>query len=391
MVGRKHTYLVPDEDRARGLVAAFAEFGFPHVVAGPYRPNRYFTDPDAAADDWDVTVFDTEPDPADERSKWERHAVEQSARALARDHGGFLRLSMGFAPDQADLVAQPRDAALVHRRPAARPATPVIPLVVAPAPATLPFTVVKPPGTGIDLDGLGDVPWSELSHAHGSAADVPGLIEALAEGFGNWAQVLDELIGDDILHQGSCYSATGPAMTFLARLITSDALPLHQQLDLYEVVLYAATRHAAGQLADADRAAARRRPLRPAEWSAEVHQAVGTCVPAMLERWEFESEPARVELAVLAALYPDHAAAAEASIRTMAGTYANTDVGALLNLSLSLIGGNVDLAEQQARSLAVRPVDTSALNAPDLPITSRAAQLMATTASSAARRRKTST
>ena len=380
-MGRKYTYLVPDETGARGLLEAFAEFGYPLVVAGPYRPNRYVTDPDAGAGDWDVTVFDTDPDAADGRSEWERHGVEQAARALARDYGGFLRVAVGFAPGQAGAMADIGKAALVHQRFGARPILPAVSPPATPASALLPFTVVKPLGTAFDLEGLGDVRWSELSHAHGSAEDVPGVIEALAEGFGSWAEVLDELVGDDILHQGSCYSATGPAMLFLPRLILSGALPFGQQMDVYEVFLYAATRHSAGLLADADRAVARRRPLRPAEWSAEVYEAVGTCVPALLDRWALESDPARVELAILAALYPTHGEAVEGSIRAMADAYADTDVGALLDLSLSLIGGDVDLAEQRARRLALRPIDDGALNAPGLSITTRAAGLMATTAS----------
>jgi hypothetical protein len=390
-VGRKHTYLVPDEHGARGLAEAFAEFGFPLVLAAPYRPGRYFTDPDAGADDWDVTVFDTGPDSADERSEWERHTVEQAARALARDYGGFRRMAIGFAAGQAGVIADTRNAALVLERPGARPAPPAVSPPDTPAPAALPITVVKPVGTTIELDGLGDVRWPELSHAHGSAADVPGLIEALAEGFGTWAQVLDELIGDDILHQGSCYSATGPAMPFLTKLITSGALPFHQQMDVYEVLLYAATRHAAGLLSDADRAAARRRPLRPAEWSAEVYEAVGTCVPALLDRWALESEPARVEMAALAALFPGYGAAARGSFSAMAARYEDTDVGALLNLGLALIDGDAELAEQRARGLAIRPAAAVALNAPGLPIATRAAEFMATTASSTARHRRTET
>jgi hypothetical protein len=81
VAGRKRTYLVPDGDSARGLVEAFAGFGFPLVMACPYRPNRYSKDPDAGAGDWDVTVFDTEPDAVDGRSEWEGHA-----RAGSQEH-----------------------------------------------------------------------------------------------------------------------------------------------------------------------------------------------------------------------------------------------------------------------------------------------------------------
>jgi hypothetical protein len=387
-VAQRYTFLVPDEDNARGLADAFAELGFPLIMAGPYRPGRYFTDPDAGVSDWDVTVFDGEPDAASEQSDREWQAVKQAARALAQRFGGFLRTSVAFAAGQASLMADTRNAALVQRRPGARPSVPVAPLPAALSPALLPFEVVEPRGDGIDLDGLYDVRWSELSHAHGSAGDVPGLIEALAEGFGDWSESMSELIGDDILHQGSCYSATGPAMLFLARLISSDALPFHQRLDVYEALLSAATRHPASLIADAERAAARGRAPKPAAWSVEVREAIGTCVPSLLERWEVESEPARVELAAFAALYPEHGVAVAEQVQAMAERYPNTDVSALLGLDLALICGDLESAERQARNLAAHHSSADALEAPGLSITNRVAELLARAASAAARRQR---
>jgi hypothetical protein len=389
-VGWEYTFLVPDEASARGLVEAFAEFGFPLVMAGPYRPNRYYTDPDAGADDWDVTVLDAGPGPADEDPESQRHAVRRSARALARGYGGFLRTSRAFPAGQEGSMTDTRNAAVVERRPGSRPAIQVTPLLAPLAPASLAVEVVAPVGTSIDLDDLWEVGWPELSHAHGSAADVPDLIEALAEGFGDWAQVLDELIGDDILHQGSCYPATAPAMPFLARLITSDALPFYQRLDVYEVLLYAATRHAASLAEDAGRAAARQRLPRPADWSADVREAVGACVPGLLERWDPEPEPVRVVLAVFAALYPHHGAATADRIRDMAARHRDTDAGMLLSLCLSLINGDDELAEQQARSLTGHRRE-SHLDAPGLPVTTRAAEVLAMAASGCTRRPGTST
>lgn len=382
---RKYMFLVRGEVDARGLARAFSEFGFPLVLADPYRPSRYYTDPDAGPGDWEVTAFDPGPGDCSEDSEGRRYAVRQVMRVLALRFGGFSHGSMGFPAGHEGLAGAGRSAAVVVSRPAARPTAPDMPLPPAPARASLPFEVTAPRGTSIDLDGLFDVDWAGLSHAHGSAADVPCLIEALAEGFGDWAQVLDQLVGDDILHQGSCYPATVTAIPFLARLITSDALPFYQQLDIYEVLLYAATRHAESLVEDADRAAARSRPLRAAAWSAEVREAAGTCVPALLERWEREPEPMRVVLAALAALYPDYGTAAADRIRAMSAQYPDTGAGALLSLCLSLINGDSDLAEQQARSLANRYVHASALDAPGLPIATRAAQLLASTASECAR------
>jgi hypothetical protein len=60
--------------------------------------------------------------------------------------------------------------------------------------------------------------------------------------FGDWDQTLDELFGDDLLHQGTCYPATAPALPFLTRMITSNALPARQRLDLYVWLLVAADR-----------------------------------------------------------------------------------------------------------------------------------------------------
>jgi hypothetical protein len=387
-VGRKYTFLVPGEVDARGLAEAFSEFGFALVVAGPYRPNRYATDRDAGADDWDVTAFDIEA--ASGYSERQRQAVSQAARALARGYGGFLRVTMSFLSGQAASITDTRDAVVVLRQPDARPTVPEAPLRPAPAPASLTFEVTQPRGTSIDLAGLFDVNWPELSHAHGGAADVPGLIEALAEGFGDWAQVLDELVGDNILHQGSCYSATVPAVPFLARLITSDALPFYQQLDVYDVLLMAATRHAASLVSDADRAAARQRPPEPDPWSAEVHEAVGACVPDLLERWELEPGPLRVILAVFAALYPEHGVAAAGLIGDMSAKHPDTDVAALLNLCLSLIDGDAGLAERRARGIADCHVNDSHLDAPGLPITVRATGLLTMAASRCIRPRKTS-
>lgn len=140
--------------------------------------------------------------------------------------------------------------------------------------------------------------------------------------------MLDEPIGDDILHQGTCCSATGPAIPFLARLITSDVLPTRQRLT-YRTLLYAVTRYAESLVADADRAAGRQRVLQPAKWSADVYEAVGACLPDLLARWENEPEPAQVMLAAFAGMYPPHGRAVTDQIRHLAGNHPNTGLEAL--------------------------------------------------------------
>ncbi|MHC5903018.1 hypothetical protein ACVNF4_03755 [Streptomyces sp. S6] len=63
-----------------------------------------------------------------------------------------------------------------------------------------------------DLD---TVQWHTLTHAYGTAEDVPGLIRALYEGDEPADEAIYELYGN-IHHQGSVYEASAPAVPFLA-------------------------------------------------------------------------------------------------------------------------------------------------------------------------------
>jgi hypothetical protein len=355
------------------------DFGFPQVASGPYRPGWQFSDRDAGSGDWKVTVLDEGPYAPGEGER-ERDAVKLAARACARQFGAFFHIGAMFSVEQLGMFRNVPEGQVVHRNPGDRPTAPALP----PQPPELPAAPLSldaepPTGTDIDLGDLREVPWQELHHAHGTAIDVPDLIEALAEGFGEWDEVLEELIGDDILHQGSCYSATGPTMPFLARLITSNALPAQHRSDIYQSLIHAATRYAASLIGDAERAAARRRPLKPAEWSAAVYEAVGTCIPDLLARWEVEPEPMRVVLAVLAALYPEHGADIAESIRAMARVFPNTDVSALLDLTLTLIEQDDEQTERHVLKLADQIRRGEALGAAGVPIATRVAVILAET------------
>ncbi|MFJ3762185.1 hypothetical protein [Streptomyces sp. NPDC090080] len=63
------------------------------------------------------------------------------------------------------------------------------------------------------------VQWHSLTHAYGSAEDVPQLIRALYESDDETAdEALYELYGN-IHHQGTVYSASAPAVPFLAHAV----------------------------------------------------------------------------------------------------------------------------------------------------------------------------
>ncbi|MFI5531847.1 hypothetical protein ACIA8O_25275 [Kitasatospora sp. NPDC051853] len=68
------------------------------------------------------------------------------------------------------------------------------------------------------LTGLDRIDWSLLSHAYGTAEDVPSLLRGVASDEEERAVEAEEELWSSIVHQGTVYSATAPAVPFLARL-----------------------------------------------------------------------------------------------------------------------------------------------------------------------------
>jgi hypothetical protein len=108
-------------------------------------------------------------------------------------------------------------------------------------------------------EGLDAVAWTELADAYGPAGDVPPLLVKVAGNGGSWDDQLGDLL-NRLLHQGSCYSASAPALAVLARMITADSLPAASGRDLYCALIWAAGLRRDDIIADADQAAALGRP-----------------------------------------------------------------------------------------------------------------------------------
>ena len=338
----KHTFVVPDEHQARALAEAFVAFGYPLVTAGPHDMSRFIPDRDLSGADWTVTVVDEGPYAMDVQGSREWMTVSRSARMLAREHRGYFFVGAQFDVSQLAIAGRARDV-LKWENPGARPARPT------PRPVTAPFThasltlACEPPqDTGADLGGLDEVPWASLEHAYGQAGDVPALIRGLARNDGEWKDLLGELTGGMVLHQGSCYSATSHVIPFLARLISSDAIPAERRADLYRDLLYAATRHGQSLITDADRAAARGRQPSPASWTPEVRNAVKAVTSALLARWEREPSLIRVLLSALAGLFPEQGAALRDEVRQMAERYPGSSVGVFSDLVVALVDGDAE-------------------------------------------------
>ena len=82
------------------------------------------------------------------------------------------------------------------------------------------------------LEGLEHVDWDRLEHAYGGAGDVPGLLRDLtSRRRRRRARALDQLFGN-IHHQGTVYSATAPAVPFLAELVRREETDYRVRVEL---------------------------------------------------------------------------------------------------------------------------------------------------------------
>lgn len=83
------------------------------------------------------------------------------------------------------------------------------------------------------LKGLDDIPWGKLTHAYGSADDVPSQLRRLAStDEGARKNVWHQLYGN-IYHQGTVYEATAYAVPFLIRLAQTPSVPERDEIMMY--------------------------------------------------------------------------------------------------------------------------------------------------------------
>ena len=336
---------VPDRAAAERLAEALSAFGFPQTGAWPLSP-RAFGSNDGMT--WEVGVVDEGPYPHDLAGYRQEAAVKRQAHTIARAHGGFMTLevSHGAGPHVPSL--QRANPPILLLRPGSRPPVPLIRVLPPPPPGALSLTPDSPVRTLIRPDDLGldAVPWPELTAACIPAADIPAEITRLVQRPGNWDNNLDGLVFSYLVHQGSCYSATGPALVILARLATAGAVTAAKRRDIYLALLYAATRYDDDLIADAYRAAAYGRAPEPGPWTREVKEAVGGVTPGLLARWPSEPSACQLALAALAAAFPGHGQAVTPQIAALADEYTGTQVGAYARLAYHLVSG------ETARTLA---------------------------------------
>lgn len=339
-------FVVPDEETARALAEAFAEFGYPRVTARPSRALPFDFDP-VERTSWTVFVVDEGPYTTDKAGHRAYREVGRQAAALAREHGGFFQGGSQFDVSQLGTADQDGPIRLIN--PGRRPAVPEIVEVPEPADAILALGPDDIEETEIELSGLDDIDWAALEHAHGSAEDIPDLIRGLAYDFEvweEWSEIHSELFGDNLMHQGAFYSATVPAIPFIARIVTSGALPAICRSYLYRDLTLAAGEREASMVS---RMALGGEP-EPAAWTDEVRRAVGDVLPSLLERWDFEPPANRYLLALLAAHYSRTEVIAK--VEAMADQFSDTKPGCYLGLAVAVLRGADDDAAEMSEAIA---------------------------------------
>jgi hypothetical protein len=75
------------------------------------------------------------------------------------------------------------------------------------------------------LEGLDAVPWKQLTHAYGSAGDVPKLIRAAASADKQTRRDAWHRLYGNLWHQGTIYEATAHAVPFFIELAQSPGVP----------------------------------------------------------------------------------------------------------------------------------------------------------------------
>lgn len=82
------------------------------------------------------------------------------------------------------------------------------------------------------MEKLDEIPWSQLHHAYGPAADVPDLIRALSSADPQQRDAAFHELFGNIWHQGTVYEATIHALPFLIELLRQQSVPERQELAL---------------------------------------------------------------------------------------------------------------------------------------------------------------
>jgi hypothetical protein len=137
------------------------------------------------------------------------------------------------------------------------------------------------------LTGIDAIDWTTLTHASGSASDVPGLLHDIASGGPDERREAISSLWGNIHHQGTVYAASAPAVPFLARLARAQSVPPQDQVQLIWMIAAIASGASYLQVHESiirggltDENGERRTEER--KWVRQAHEAAVREAPALL-------------------------------------------------------------------------------------------------------------
>jgi hypothetical protein len=193
--------------------------------------------------------------------------------------------------------------------------------------------------------GLDDIPWSDLTHAYGSAEDTPARLRELASPDQKMVDnALYELYGS-IWHQGTVYEATSYAVPFLLEAVQSSDTA--QRTRIVGLLASIATGnsyldvHGRFPFYDDQRdtpefAAEKAQEL---EWVKRAHDAAGEGIDLYLSLLADLSADLREAAAETLAAFPEHAERIVPSLLSAARSETESETGGIFLLAL---GGLLD-------------------------------------------------
>jgi hypothetical protein len=199
------------------------------------------------------------------------------------------------------------------------------------------------------LEGLDAVNWAALGHAYGSAEDVPWLLRQVRSADSKAREdAVDELCFT-IVHQGTRYSATAPAVPFLVELATAP--DTHNRARVVNLLAYAAVGDDQASLPDGIVTLDQLRqttntPGNEHEygpWALAAYQAVHAAVPALLPLLDEADDRLRRETAHLLAWFPSFAPVSLPRLRARLGLEAERDTRATMIVAVGLLAGATGL------------------------------------------------
>jgi hypothetical protein len=202
------------------------------------------------------------------------------------------------------------------------------------------------------LEGLEAVDWAALEHAYGPAEAVPRLLRQLRSADPTAREdALDQLLFT-IVHQGTRYSATAPAVPFLVELATAP--DTHHRARLVHLLAYAAVGYDHASLPDGILTLDQLRSTTntPGDehvygpWALASYRAVQAALPALLPLLDDDDDRLRREMAHLLAWFPSLASASLPRLRARLPleTERNTRVTMIVAIGL-LAGANDDTSD----------------------------------------------